>query len=157
MRIRLVVVGRQAPFLRDAVAEYRERLGHYADIEILAVAPARWPVAPDPATTARLLADEGERAGRVWQGERRVLLAREGRSLASEEVAAWLGRLEGGSLRSLALLVGGPGGAAPALVRAADETWSMGPATYPHTLAAVLVLEQLYRGYRILRGEPYHH
>ena len=157
MRIRLVVVGRQAPFLLDAVAEYRGRLAHYADIEVLAVAPARWPVAPDPATAARLLAEEADRAGRVWQGERRVLLAREGQARASDEIGTWLDRLQAGGLRSLALLVGGPGGVHPTLERLADETWSMGPATYPHTLAAVLVLEQLYRGYRISRGEPYHH
>ena len=157
MRIRLVVVGREAPFLRDAVAEYRGRLAHYADTEILSVPPAQWPGAPGDAVARRLLAEEAERAARLWQGERRVLLARDGRLRTSEALADWVQAQEVAGVRSVAFLVGGPGGVLPSLGRTADETWSMGPGTYPHTLAAVLVLEQLYRAYRIVRNEPYHH
>jgi 23S rRNA (pseudouridine1915-N3)-methyltransferase len=157
LHIRLVVVGREAPFLRRAVAEYAGRLGHYAQVEVLAVTAATWPIAPGPAQVTRLLAEEAERVRRVWRGERRVLLARDGRERTSEELAAWLGALERSGTRSLALLVGGPGGVAADVAAEADERWSLGAATLAHTLAAVVVLEQVYRAYRILRGEPYHH
>jgi len=157
VRIRLVVVGRTAPFLASAVDEYRGRLARYAEVEILAAPSADWPSAPGPAEIRRLLDEEAVRAERLWQGERRVLLARDGVQRPSEATAAWLDDLEGASVRSLGLLVGGPGGVAEALAARADQRWSLGPATLPHTLASVVVLEQLYRAYRIRRGEPYHH
>jgi 23S rRNA (pseudouridine1915-N3)-methyltransferase len=157
VRIRLVVVGREAPFLRAALAEYRGRLDHYARTEVQSVAAAVWPAKPTEGEAARLLAEEAQRVRPAWQGEERALLARDGVPLSSEAVAAWLGRLEGGGTRSLGLLVGGPGGVEPALRAEADSAWSLGPQTLPHTLCAVVVLEQLYRAYRILRGEPYHH
>lgn len=151
-----MVVGREAPFLRPAVAEYAGRVRHYAHLDIVGVAPAPWPADPAPAEARRLLADEAGRVRPHWRGDVRVLLAREGRALASEAVAARLGELEGKGVGSVALLVGGPGGVAAELAREADGLWSLGPATLPHTLAAVVVLEQLYRAYRLLRGEPYH-
>lgn len=157
MRIRLVVVGREAPFLRAAVGEYRGRLDHYARTEMRSLPSAAWPARPGDAEAARLLAEEAARIRPVWQGDERALLARDGPPLSSEAVAAWIGALEGRGARSLALLVGGPGGVESALRAEADRLWSLGPQTLPHTLCAVVVLEQLYRAYRILRGEPYHH
>ncbi len=123
----------------------------------MSVGAAVWPSRPAAPETARLLAEEAVRIRPAWQGERRILLDRMGDATASEGVAVRLGRLEADGTRTLALLVGGPGGVDPALRAEADGLWSLGPATLPHTLAAVVVLEQLYRGYRILRGVPYHH
>ncbi len=157
MRIRLVVVGREAPFLRPALDEYRGRLDHYAPTELRAVPPAPWPNHPALSEAGRLLAEEAGRVRPVWRGERRLVLARDGAPMASEALAAWLGELETQGVRTLAVLVGGPGGVDADLAAEADLAWSLGPQTLPHSLCAVVVLEQLYRAHRILRGEPYHH
>lgn len=151
-----MVVGREARFLRSALAEYRGRLDHYARTEVQTVASAAWPADPGVGDISRLLAEEAARVRAVWLGERRLLLARDGALLSSEAIAAWLGELETSGVRSLGVLVGGPGGVDPALAAEADRAWSLGPETLPHSLCAVVVLEQLYRAYRILRGEPYH-
>jgi len=157
LRIRLVVVGREAPFLRAAVAEYRQRLDRYAATQVHAVQPSVWPAAPAEPEAARLLAEEAGRIRPLWRGDRRVVLARDGVQLPSEAVANWLGEMEGAGVQNVAVLVGGPGGVDASLAAEAYRRWSLGPQTLPHTLCAVVVLEQLYRGYRILRGQPYHH
>ncbi|HKJ77698.1 MAG TPA: 23S rRNA (pseudouridine(1915)-N(3))-methyltransferase RlmH, partial [Gammaproteobacteria bacterium] len=91
----------------------------------------------------------------VPKGAYAVALDQTGKARSTETLA---GRLEGwlGAGRDIALLVGGPEGLAPACLQAAEEKWSLSPLTLPHPLVRVLVAEQLFRAWSILKGHPYH-
>src|SRR5438105_1457080 len=92
---------------------------------------------------------------RVPAGATIVALARDGRPLTSEALAVQMQRWQLAA-RPLALLLGGSNGLAADMLAAAAMRWSLGPLTLPHELARLVVLEQLYRSFTILRGEPYH-
>ncbi len=105
---------------------------------------------------ARLKAEEGRRLLQaIPKGCRVVALDPRGRAWDSSGLAHRLGDwLAGG--RDLALLVGGPEGLSAACLERADERWSLSPLTFPHPLVRVILAEQLYRAWSILRGHPYH-
>jgi 23S rRNA (pseudouridine1915-N3)-methyltransferase len=151
VRLTLLAVGRLRPHFREAADDYLARLGRYVTIEEREVKEASR--APSLEVGQR---DEHEAlAARVPQGSRLVALERVGKAWSSEELAR---RLDDWRLtsRPVTFVIGGSHGLAPALLAQADDAWSLGALTLPHELARVVVLEQLYRGFTILRGEPYH-
>ena len=108
------------------------------------------------ADIARLINDEGARClAAVPKGARVIALERDGRTLSTQELAHklrdWLAQG-----RAVALMIGGPEGLARACLDRADETWSLSALTLPHPLVRVLVAEQLYRAWSILKNLPYH-
>ena len=152
MKIRVLAVGRDRSGLyRPALEEYARRLGRYARFEVVEVPEAR-----RHAGTPRAREEEGEAIlARLRDGERVVALDERGREPTSEELARRLGAwLAGG--RDLALVVGGADGLAEAVKGRADESLSLSRLTLAHRLARLVLLEQLYRAFTILRGEPYH-
>jgi 23S rRNA (pseudouridine1915-N3)-methyltransferase len=151
VRLTLLAVGRLRPALREAADDYFTRLGRYASVEEREVKEASR--APTIAAGQR---DEHEAlVARLPTGSRLVALDRGGKPWSSEELAR---RLDDWRLtsRPVTFVIGGSHGLAPALLARADDAWSLGALTLPHELARVVVLEQLYRGFTILRGEPYH-
>ena len=151
MKLLLLAVGRLRPAFRHAADDYLRRLGRYGTVEEREVREASR--AP---TVEAGLRDEAEAlAARLPAGGRLVVLDREGRMWSSEQLARRLDDWRVAA-RPVTFLLGGSHGVAGALVARADERWSLGPLTLPHELARVVVLEQLYRGFTILRGEPYH-
>lgn len=153
MRITLIAVGRlKERHFREAAEEYLKRLTPYASVEVVEV-PDR-DVSRDE---ARALAEEGAAILRaVPDGAHVVVLEVGGKERTSEEFSAWLaeGMLQGRS--SVVFVIGGAAGLAPEVVARADERISLGRMTLPHQLARVVLLEQVYRAFRIMRGEPYH-
>ncbi|HXE58294.1 MAG TPA: 23S rRNA (pseudouridine(1915)-N(3))-methyltransferase RlmH [Gemmatimonadales bacterium] len=151
MRITLLAVGRLRPHYRAACDDYLARLRRYARVterEVREGTPARPP--------AEQRAEEAERlSAHLPPGTRLVALARAGTALSSEDLAR---RLERWTLeaRPLAFAIGGSTGLADEFLARAELAWSLGPLTLPHELARVVVCEQLYRAFTILRGEPYH-
>lgn len=151
MQITLLAVGRLRPAFRAACDDYARRIGRHARFAEIEVREASR--AP---TVAGQREEEADRLrARLPSGALVVCLAREGSGWSSEELARRLGRWRDAA-RPVAFVIGGSTGLADSLLRAADERWSLGPATLPHELARVVVAEQLYRGFTILRGEPYH-
>lgn len=151
MQLLVVAVGKLRPAFREAADDYLGRLGRYATVREVEVREASR--AP---TVAAQREQEAERlSGRVPPGSRIVALAREGKGWTSEELAR---RVDdwGIAARPVALLLGGSHGLGATLLDRAEARWSLGPLTLPHELARVVVLEQLYRAFTILRGEPYH-
>jgi 23S rRNA (pseudouridine1915-N3)-methyltransferase len=138
VRVTVVAVGRaRAPYVDD-LAHYARLLGPYVKLEQIEL---------------RDDADAEAVTRRVPERAHCVLLAIEGRARDSVAQATWLEeRRQSG--RDLCFVVGGADGLE---LERADERVSFGPITLPHQLARVIVLEQLYRAHRILRGEPYHH
>jgi 23S rRNA (pseudouridine1915-N3)-methyltransferase len=134
MRISVIAVGRLRPPYQDDVEHYRKMLAGHAKVDLIEVR-----------------GDE-QVAGRIPDRSFRVLLASDGENFTSEQFAAWLEerRREG---RDLSFVIGGPKG----LDLQADQRLSLGPMTLPHQLARVVLLEQIYRGHKILAREPYHY
>lgn len=151
MEINLVAVGKLRPYYRQAADDYGRRLRRYTTFREHEVREASR--AP---TIAAQRAEEAKRIGaRRADGEVVVAVTREGAAWTSSDLARQLERWLR-SARPVTLLVGGSQGLDPALLAEADARWSLGPLTLPHELARVVVTEQLYRAFTILRGEPYH-
>ena len=146
----VLAVGRLRPWYRQAADEYLRRLRRYAQVGEIEL---REPRSGTP--------DEGRKRSaaalreRVPLGATLVALARSGSAWSSPELARRLGGWQERG-RPLALALGGSHGLAEDFLTAATERWSLGAGTLPHELARVVVLEQLYRAFTILRGEPYH-
>lgn len=86
----------------------------------------------------------------------RVFLDERGKQLRSVEMAGWIKQAEIASRKRVSLLIGGADGHSPSLRAKADECWSLSKLTLQHDIALVVLVEQIYRAYSILRGEPYH-
>ena len=153
MRFAIVAVGRlKERHWREAAEEYLKRLTPYARIDITEV-PGRDVTADEPLA----LALEAEGILRALpEGAVVAVLDPLGRERSSEEFAAWLDRLGVKGRSHVAFVIGGAAGLHADVLARADERLSFGPMTLPHQLARVVLLEQLYRAFRINRGEPYH-
>lgn len=155
MKLRFIVVGRDR---RDPLvqvgADYLERIRRYVPAELVEVKET--PLLRG-ANVARVKKDEAERLSAALNpGERVVALDEGGLALNSVALSARLDDWMQTGIRSVALVIGGPAGLDPHWVRRADECWSLSALTLPHRLARLVLLEQVYRGLTILRGEPYH-
>jgi 23S rRNA (pseudouridine1915-N3)-methyltransferase len=147
----VLAVGRLRPPLREVADDYLRRLARYGGVREVEVREAsRAPTVP-----AQREEEAVRLAGRMPAGSRVVALAREGQGWSSAELAR---RMDEWRLaaRPVTFVIGGSHGLAAGLLGRAERRWSLGPLTLPHELARVVVLEQLYRAYTILRGEPYH-
>lgn len=152
MRITVVAVGRlKERWWRDAAEEYLKRLRPYVSIDVVEVADRDLRAGAD-----RAMREEADAVGRALPADARVVaLDAGGTALDSEGLAAWLDeRMREG--RPIAFVLGGSAGIDPALLARSDDRLSLSPMTFPHQMARVVLLEQVYRSFRILRGEPYH-
>jgi 23S rRNA (pseudouridine1915-N3)-methyltransferase len=147
----ILVVGRLRPAMREAADDYLRRLRRYIGTREVEVREA----SREPTIPAQRDAEAARLAERMPAGSRLVALAREGQGWTSAELAR---RIDEWRLaaRPVTFVLGGSHGLAPALLQQAELRWSLGPLTLPHELARVVLLEQLYRAFTILRGEPYH-
>lgn len=151
MEISVVAVGKLRPYYRQAVDDYARRLKRYTIFREHEVREA----SRAPTVTAQV-SEEAQRLGvRIAEGSTLVALSRDGAGWSSGDLARQLDRWLLAS-RPLVLAIGGSRGLAPTLLSRASARWSLGPLTLPHELARVVVVEQLYRAFTILRGEPYH-
>ena len=151
METHLIAVGKLRPCYREACDDYLRRLSRYGPVAEREIREA------GRAATAELrLREESSRLTAALPSRGTVVvLDRNGTPWSSEELARRLDRWRVEAL-PIALVIGGAYGVDPDLVRRAGFRWSLGPLTLPHELARVLVLEQWYRAWTILRGEPYH-
>jgi len=159
-RLTLVVVGKlRESWWEDACAEYLKRLGGLASsVVVHEVADEATPQSASDADEETTRVREGERIlARI--PERDVVVACDGRGtrMDSVEFSRWLERrCAEGSGTGFTFVIGGSLGLSDAVRTRADQAISFGPMTFPHALARVMLLEQLYRAFRIQRGEPYH-
>lgn len=138
MRYHVVAVGRlRNAGLRAACDEYLKRLGRYTRVE------------------EREVKDEARLPEAVPREARLVALSRRGDAWSSAELARRTAAWDQDG-RDVAFAIGGAAGLPPGVLRRAERVWSLSPLTFPHELARVIVVEQLYRAFTIRRGEPYH-
>jgi 23S rRNA (pseudouridine1915-N3)-methyltransferase len=151
MDLTLYAVGKLRSIYRTVADEYLERLGHYCKVSEVEVREA------GKAPSAQVMrVQESERLSqRIRQGSRIVVLDREAKPWSSEQLASRVDVWRQGG-KPVGLVIGGSHGISPELVARADERWGLGSLTLPHELARVVVLEQCYRAWTILKGEKYH-
>ena len=154
----LLCVGKlKEKFYADAAAEYVKRLSRYCKLTLLELPEERLPENPSQAQIDGALEREAEAIrGRLPASSCLIALCVEGRERSSEELArlmeTWAGRGE----KQLVFLIGGSFGLHPSIKAQAAERLSMSPMTFPHHLARVMLLEQIYRAYQINAGTRYH-
>ena len=158
MKISLITVGKiKEKYFEQAIAEYAKRLSRYCKLEILQVADEKTPDGASAALEAQIKDREGERIlAHVKDGAYVVALAIEGHMLSSEELAEKMGSLTVGGGSHIQFIIGGSLGLSEKVMRRADFALSFSRMTFPHQLMRVVLLEQVYRGFKILAGEPYH-
>ncbi|MBO6236758.1 MAG: 23S rRNA (pseudouridine(1915)-N(3))-methyltransferase RlmH [Schwartzia sp.] len=158
MKITILAVGKlKEKYLRDGVAEYLKRLAPFAKVECVEIAEEKMPENFSPAEKEKTLAREGERLlARVPEGSELIVLDVAGEELSSEELAARLDDWMVGGASHLTFLIGGAFGLSPAVRKAAKLRLSFSRMTFTHQMVRMLLTEQIYRAFKIMRGEKYH-
>ncbi len=154
MKISVFWVGRtKEKFIKEAIKKYSKDIETMANIEVFEIKEEKGAfVLPDKRNAAAALRKEGERILRQ-AGEREfILLDEAGKKMASTEFADLLR-----DKNSCRFVVGGPYGVSSPVKEAASMRVSLSPMTFPHELARVILLEQIYRGLSIIKGKGYHH
>lgn len=158
LNVQIICVGKlKEKFYADAVAEYAKRLGGYCKFSITELSEERLPENPSAAQIEAALAKEGAAVlSRLPKGGAVTALCVEGKELTSEglsdKIAAWAGQ----GRSQLAFLIGSSYGLHQDVKNAADFQLSMSQMTFPHHLARVMLLEQIYRAFKITEGSTYH-
>ena len=158
MKITIVTVGKiKEKYLRDAIGEYSKRLSKYCKLEIVEVADEK---TPDNAseTMEKIIRDkEAERILKYVREDAYVVtLEIGGKMLDSVEFSRKLENLGIQGKSHILFIIGGSIGLGEAVLKRSDFALSFSKMTFPHQLMRVILLEQVYRGYRIINGEPYH-
>ena len=146
MRVRIIAVGKAKDRdLRSLLGDYYARINRYAKLEEIELKDGKVDEVAD-----RLAKGIPDRS-------RVVALEVDGKPLSSRDLANWIGRAENESVQTLVFLIGGSYGLPQAISKKADLRLSLSAMTLPHRLARLFLAEQIYRGFSILRGEPYDH
>lgn len=158
LHVTLLCVGKcKEDYWRQACAEYAKRLQAFCRLTVVEVEEERAPERPSPAQIERILRAEGRRLlARVPAGAAVAALCIEGTALSSEALSAWFARAALDGRGEVALLIGGSWGLSEEAKASAALRLSMSPMTFPHQLARVMLLEQVYRAMQIASGGKYH-
>lgn len=158
LEITLLTVGKlKEKFYLSAAAEYEKRLKAYCRFSIIELPETRLPDDPSPAEISAGLEKEATLIlGKIPKNAWFCVLTPEGKNLSSEELAEKMAQVKVSGKSSICFLIGSSFGIAPQVKDAADFKLSMGKMTFPHHLARIMVLEQIYRAEAIQAGSKYH-
>lgn len=156
--IKICCVGKlKESFFIEGCAEYVKRLSRYCEIRVLEVADEKAPETLSAAEARQVRDREGARLLSVIDPKDRVIaLTIDGKRYSSERFAQHMEELESGGIRTVAFVIGGSTGLSDAVLKRADETMSLSDLTMPHRIARLVLLEQIYRSFKIRRHEAYH-
>ena len=158
MKITILSVGKsKEKYWNDAIAEYAKRLSRYCKLELVEVADEKTPDGASEKLEEQIKRKEGQRVLDKIPADAYVLaLAIEGKMPDSVGLSRKLERLGIEGKSHIVFVIGGSLGLAKEVLDRADEKISFSAMTFPHQLMRVILLEQIYRSYRIMNGEPYH-
>ena len=156
--ITLITMGKlKEKFYTAAAAEYEKRLQGYCKFQLLELPEVRLPEDPSPAEIAAGLEKEAQAIfAKIPKGAWLCVLTPEGKIISSEDLASKMQEVKLSGKSSACFLIGSSFGISPAVKSKADFQLSMGRMTFPHHLARIMVLEQLYRAEAIQAGSKYH-
>lgn len=158
MKITLLTVGKiKEKYLKDAIAEYSKRLSKYCKLEIIEVADEKTPDNASEVVENVIRDKEGERLLKYVKDDAFVItLEIKGKMMTSEELAEKINTLGIRGVSHIMFIIGGSIGLGEDVIKRSDFALSFSKMTFPHQLMRVILLEQIYRSYRIISGEPYH-
>lgn len=158
MKITLITVGKiKEKYLKDAIAEYSKRLSRYCKLEIIEVADEKTPDNASDTVEDCIRDKEGERILKYVKDDAYVVtLEIKGKLLTSEELAEKIDKLGIKGTSHIIFIIGGSIGLGKEVLKRSDYALSFSKMTFPHQLMRVILLEQIYRSYRIISHEPYH-
>jgi len=158
MHVQIIAVGKiKERYLCDGIAEYVKRLKPYTRLTITEVDDIRRPVNLSEKQQEKILALEGEKIlAALHEQATAIALAVDGKPYSSEELAGHLRKCEVSGTSQIAFIIGGDLGLCPAVLERCDLSLSLSNMTFTHPMARLILLEQIYRAFRIMRGEPYH-
>lgn len=158
MNIKVVCIGKlKERYWIDGLSEYRKRLGKYCELTIDELKEERAPDRPSNAEISMVLEAEGKSIlRRIASGDYAIALEVSGKGLSSEELAEKIERLCVDGKNSLVFIIGGSFGLSPDVLARADFKLSFSRMTFPHQMIRVILLEQVYRAFKINRKETYH-
>ncbi|HWK24543.1 MAG TPA: 23S rRNA (pseudouridine(1915)-N(3))-methyltransferase RlmH [Ureibacillus sp.] len=158
MNITIISVGKlKEKYLKMGIDEYVKRLGSYAKVDLVEVPDEKAPEQLSEAEMEIVKRKEGERIlSKINEGMHVIALAINGKMKSSEEMAQDLESLMTYGTSKVAFVIGGSLGLHDDVLKRADEKQSFGKMTLPHQLMKLVLVEQIYRSFRIIKGEPYH-
>ena len=158
MKITLITVGKiKEKYLDAAIGEYAKRLSRYCRLEIIQTPDEKTPDGASEAQECQIRDREGERIlSHIRDGAYVIALSIGGKALSSEEFSEYIENLGLKGKSHIQFVIGGSLGLSEAVLKRADFQLSFSRMTFPHQLMRVILLEQIYRGFRIMNGEPYH-
>lgn len=158
INVNIICIGKlKEDYLCRASAEYQKRLGAFCKLKITELAPSRLPDTPNEAQIAAALSDEGKKIlSAISTGDAVFALCIEGKTISSEAFSKEIEKCAVSGFGSLCFIIGGSHGLSPEVKSRAKFKLSMSPMTFPHQLARVMLLEQIYRAFMISSGGKYH-
>ncbi|NMA32963.1 MAG: 23S rRNA (pseudouridine(1915)-N(3))-methyltransferase RlmH [Clostridiaceae bacterium] len=158
MKISIIAIGKiKERYLKEGIAEYSKRLSRFCDLQITEVADEPAPENLSAAQEEQVKSREAVRVlDKVRDGDYLVVLDVKGAKKSSEEFAEALKNCMVSGSSSITFVIGGSLGLAPELVKKANMRLSLSDMTFPHQLSRLILLEQVYRAFKIINGEPYH-
>jgi 23S rRNA (pseudouridine1915-N3)-methyltransferase len=158
LKIKIITVGKlKEKYLVQGINEYLKRLQKYAKVEIIELADEKAPENLREAEMLQVKNKEGERIlAKISDQEYVFALAINGKQYSSEEFSKEIEQLGINGKSQLAFVIGGSLGLSEEVLKRSQKQISFGRLTYPHQLMRLVLVEQIYRGFRIMRGEPYH-
>jgi 23S rRNA (pseudouridine1915-N3)-methyltransferase len=158
VHIHIISVGKlKEKYLMQGIDEYKKRLSSYAKVDIIEVPDEKAPEHLSEQEMEQIKQREGERIlAKIPNDAYVIALAIEGKMKSSEQFAASIDKLATYGKSKIAFIIGGSLGLSKQVMQRADEALSFSKMTFPHQLMRLILLEQIYRAFRINRGEPYH-
>ena len=158
MEIRIITVGKiKEKYLNDGIAEYAKRLSRYCKLNFIQVPDEKTPDKASDGMNRQIKETEGNRLlSHIREQDYVIALAIEGKMLDSVELSDLIAKIGVQGKSSIAFVIGGSLGLSDAVLKRADYKLSFSKMTFPHQLMQMILLEQIYRGYRIMNHEPYH-
>ena len=158
MKITILTVGKiKKKYLKDAIAEYAKRLSRYCKLEIVEVADEKTIENASQVLETQIRDKEAERLMKYIREDAYVItLEIKGKQLTSEELSEKINQLGIQGKSHIIFVIGGSIGLGDEILKRSDYALSFSKMTFPHQLMRVILLEQIYRSYRIINGEPYH-
>lgn len=158
MKITLITVGKiKERYIKEAIAEYSKRLSRYCKLEILETADEKTPEDAGEALEESIREKEGKRILKLVKDDAYVItLEINGRMLDSIELSERIEELGVRGTSHITFIIGGSIGLSEEVCARSDYALSFSKMTFPHQLMRVILLEQIYRSFRIIHGEPYH-